>query len=305
VLDEIHMEIGLIFALLAAVAFAASQALFKKGASQTGESFSGVLIAVFTGIILFTFLLFFTGDWGKIWSLSWQGFALLAAAGIVHFVIARLLTYKSIQLIGANKASAITKTNILWTLIAGVTFLNEPLTILLVLGALGIAVGATLVSIEKKIAGGEEPSGISKINTIGVLSGLGGAACWAISAALVKPVLGEIGSPLAATFISYVAACPVLAGFLLNKEQRQQVTQLSRPSLIVLTLSGVAVAFGQIFRYTAFNYIPISVAQPFMGISIVFLLLFSFLINRNIEVFTWKVIMGMVMAMIGVFLISQ
>ncbi len=290
------MEKGIIFAFLAAIVFSAGIVLFKKGASQTGEALSGTMVCTFTGGILFLLLLLPTGDWSKLWALSWQGFVSLALAGIIHFAVSRLLYFKSIQLIGANKASTISKTTILWTVAVGVIFLREPLTIFLALGALCLTTGAILAGVERQ-------SEVSRIHTKGVLAALGAALLWAIAAGLVKPALAEIGSPLAATFISYIAASLVMTGFLPSARRRKQLTQLTRPSLFVLVISGLCIGIAQLFRYLSFNYLPISVSQPLIGTDTIFTLFFSFLINRNIEVFNWKVITGMVITVIGAFFI--
>lgn len=298
------MEKGIIFAILAAICFAIAQTTIRKGVSQTGESLSAAVISTFTGLVLLLLLLFFTGDWSKLWSLSWQGFVLLAAAGIIHFAVGRLLFCKCIQLVGANKTSAITKTNILWTVVIGIVFLSEPLTMPLVAGVLCLAAGAILAGMETQGAGAEKQSEIAKIHTKGVIIGLGTALCWGISAGLIKPALAEIGSSLAATFISYVAASLIMASLLFSAERRKQVTQLPRASLALLVFVGLCLSTAQLLRYTSFNYAPISVSQPLIGTDSIFTLLFSFLINRNIEVFTWKVITGMVITVIGAFLIT-
>ena len=47
------MEIGLIFALIAAVSFAGNVVLVRKAATRTGESFTAMAISVFIGIPFF------------------------------------------------------------------------------------------------------------------------------------------------------------------------------------------------------------------------------------------------------------
>jgi len=288
------MEEGLIFALLAAVCFGGSQVFVRRGIHQAGESLSATLISTFTGMLLVSFLLLFTAEWDKIWSLSWQGFVLLGTAGVIHFVAGRFLNYSCIRLIGANRASAITRTSLFYAVILGIIFLNELLTAFIILGVLCIAGGATLVSIEK-----EEK--ISKMRGKGILHGQGAAFCWGISAVLIKPGIEEIGSPLAATFISYVTASLLLAGLLLGKRHREQLIQFSHVSLAPLVIAGIFVSIAQLTRYIALSYSPVSVVQPLLGTNVLFTLLFSFLLNRKLEVFTWKVFTGMLATVVGAY----
>ncbi len=297
------MEKGLIFALLAAVAFAANTVYVRKAASQTGESFTSVVISVYIGILFFTALVFFSGEWSKLWSISWQGFALLGTAGIIHFVVGRLLVYNAVRLIGANKASALLRTSTLYAVILGVVFLNESITISLVLGVLFILVGATLVSIERKGVKEEKQGGGSSTEVKGILVALVGALCWGTSSVLVRQVVREIGSPFAAIFVSYLAASIVLSFFFFRKQHREQMVQFRSTALIPLAIIGITVSLAQLLNYIALSYSPASMVAPLVGTSIFLVLLFSFLLNRKIEIFTVKVISGMAIAAAGAFFI--
>ncbi len=297
------MEIGLILALLSAVCFAGSSIFLRKGTVQAGESTTAVIITVFLGAFFFLFILLFTAQWDKLWSLSWQGFAVLAIAGIIHYIGGRSLFYSSIRLIGANKSSILARTSAFYAVIVGVLFLKESLTTLLVLGVLCIVAGAILPILEKQSASVPHQRETSKTQTRGILSGLGAAFFWGISGALVKPVIEEIGSPVAAAFVTYTVAALLLAGLLFRKEQRVQLTQLRRASLIPILTSGTFVATAQLLRYTALSYSPVSLVSPLISTGALFIFIFSFLLNRNIEVFTWKVFAGMAAMIIGAFLL--
>ena len=292
------MEKGLIFALFAALSFAVSVVYLRRAVHQTGEAFTGVAISIFTGVPFFAASLFFSGEWGKLWSISEQAVILLVAAGISHFVLGRLLSYSSYRLIGANRTSAILQTQMFYAAIFGIVLLNESLTSFLVLGVVCIAAGATLVSTQR---GGE----IAKVRARGILAGFGGALFWGTSGVLIKPAVTELGSPYAAAFISYVAASVVLAGFLFGKRQREQLFQLPRKSLIPLIIAGILTSLAQLFRFAAFNYSPISLVVPLVGTSGFLIFFLSFLLNRNIEVFTWKVFIGIVATVLGTFLLFQ
>jgi len=292
------MERGLILALIGALCFAVSAIYLRRAVYQTGESFTGVAISVFTGVPFFTVSLFFSGGWDKLWSVSGQAFILLGAAGIMHFVLGRQLSYSCFRLVGANRGGAILRTQMFYAAIFGIAFLKEPLTIILVLGILCIAAGATLVSVKKV-------NETTEIHGRGVLAGLGGAFFWGTSGVLIRPAVVEIGSPYAGAFISYVVAAVIIAGLLFGKGQREQLFQLRRKSLIHLVISGVFVSVAQLFRYVALSYSPVSLVVPIMGTDVLFIFFLSFLINRNIEVFTWKVFIGIMVAVVGTFLLLQ
>ncbi len=174
----------------------------------------------------------------------------------------------------------------------------------MVLGILCITGGVTLVSIEKKGVGVEKQSELSKIKTKGILSGLAAGFFWGISPILVKPGVEEIGSPSTGAFVSFVFASLILAGILFRKGQREKLMKLRRSSLILLIIAGILITTAHLFRYTALSYSPVSLVTPFISIEVVLLLILSFLLNRKLEVFTWRVIVGMVAAAVGAILIS-
>ncbi len=293
------MELGPILALLAAACFGVSTTFVRRGVVEARESFSVLVIGLWVGTLFFSVLLLCTSEWNKLWSLSWQGFVLLGAAGIIHFIMGRFLYYSAVRLIGANRASGITRTSAFYAVTLGVLFLNEPLTMFLIFGVLCLAGGATLISVEK----GEETS---KIRAKGILAALGAAFCWGLSGVLIKPAVEEIGSTIAGALISYVAASIIAILYVsFGKKQREQLIQLRRATLIDFFIAAVFTSAAQLLRYVALSYSPVSVVEPLLGTSVLFTLLLSFVLIRKIEVFTWKVILGIVVTVVGTFLLFR
>jgi drug/metabolite transporter (DMT)-like permease len=300
------MEKGLILALLASVSFAGSVVFVRKATAQTGESFTPTAVSVFVGIPFFTVALFITGDWGKLLSISWQALISLGAAGIIHFIVGRLLGYSAYRLIGANKATPFVMTNPFYTVIFGVIFLNEILTVYLILGVICIFTGVALISTERKSVLEEEPRTFPRTEVKGILPALGAALCWGSTPILIKPAVAEIGSPFAAAFVSYSVASVVMAFFFCRGQYRQQMSQIPVFSaLISMVLGALCSSTGQLFFYTSLSYSPASLVNPLISTHILFIFLFSFLLNRHIEVFTLKIILGMVAIVAGTFFIFQ
>lgn len=291
------MELGVILALSSTVIFGAMGVLIRRGVYQSEESSPAAAISVFAGMPLVLLVLPFTVEWNQFCGLSWQVYVALGIAGILQFVLGRHLLFNAIRLIGANKSLAISRTSSLFVVIFGVTFLQESLTAWLGLGVLCIIVGAALVSFERK----EETS---RLQARGVFLSLGGALSVSIAAVLIKAVINEVGSFYLAVFVCYLVAFFLWSALLLRKEQRDQMLQLPRSSLVLLVISGALGVLGQSLRFAALNYSPVSVVQPLMATIVLFTLFFSFLINRKIDVFNWKVITGIMMLVVGVSLLS-
>ena len=104
--------------------------------------------------------------------------------------------------------------------------------------------------------------------------------------------------------ISYVAASIIAILYVsFGKKQREQLIQLRRATLIDFFIAAAFTSVAQLLRYAALSYSPVSVAQPLISTNVLFVLLFSFVLNRKIEVFTWKVILGIVVIVVGAFLL--
>lgn len=292
------MDLGLSFAIMAAAGFTMSTVLIRKGTFLSGESFTSVLISAFIGLLLFSITVPFTSGWGIIWSVSLRSLLLLSAGGILHFVIGRFLVYNAFRLIGANKTSAIARTQMLYPVILGIVLLKESLYIFLVLGVISLLVGAILVGMERK------DKVLKTYSSKGVAAAIIGALFWGISGVILKPGIEEIGSPFAAAFISYSAAALVMVLISLRKVRREQIKNLQGRTFLILAASSIFTSVAQLARFSALGISPVSVIDPLiLGITGLFIILASFVINRNIEVFTWKILLGTVVTIVGTYLL--
>jgi drug/metabolite transporter (DMT)-like permease len=300
------MDTGLILALIAAVSFAAGIVMVRKTAGEAGESFSVTAISIFIGIPFFAIAILVSGEWSKLLNISWRAMALLGSAGIIHFIIGRLLGYNSFRLIGANKATPFTMTNRFYTVLFSFLFLKESITLYIIFGVLCMFAGAALISTEKKSIAEKKEKSLSRNEVKGILTALGAALCWGITPVLIKPGVEEIGSSSAGAFVSYATAAIVMGCLLLNRPRRKQLTQLPlKKSVLPMALAGIFTATGQLLNFTALGQSPASVVTPLLSIQILFIFFFSLLINRKIEVFTWRVILGMAATVAGTFLLFQ
>jgi drug/metabolite transporter (DMT)-like permease len=291
------MESGFLFAILTAIAFALSQVLIRRATYQSEESFTAVVVSLLIGTPLFLIFITAAGEWPDFVSLTWSQYVLLVAAGLVHLIIARFLFFNSTRIIGANPTVAITRTSIVFSVIIGVVFLGESVTVLQGFAALIIMVGAILTNTEITRT-------TFRISSKGILMGFGTAICSSTSAALIRPVMQATDAVYAATFIMYLAAyVAILIILLFSRQQRKFVFRQNRRTFFVLSLNAVILVGGHLCRFTALEYGQISIVQPLIATMVIFVLLFSWIANRRIDVFNWRVIAGIIMVMLGVYLI--
>jgi drug/metabolite transporter (DMT)-like permease len=291
------MGTGFLFAILTAAAFALSQVMIRRATYQSEESFTAVAVSGLIGTPIFVILLTVFGEWSAFISFTWSQYVLLVAAGLVHLIIARFLFFNSTRIIGANPTVAITRTSIVFSVLFGVVFLGETVTVLQGFAAFVIMVGAILTNTEITRT-------TFRISTKGLLMGFGTAICSATSAALIRPVMQVTDNVYAATFVMYLAAyAAIILILVFSRQQRAFVLEQDRKTFTILALSAVILVGGHLCRFTALQYSPVSIVQPIIATIVIFVLLFSWIANRRIDVFNWRVIVGIVMVLLGVFLI--
>jgi transporter family protein len=249
------------------------------------------------GTPIFVVIVTLFGEWEEFISFTWQQYTLLSTAGLIHLIIARYLFFNSTRIIGANPTAAITRTSVIFSVTMGVAFLGESVTAQKIIAALLIMLGAILTTTEIT-------RNTFKISTRGLLMGLGTALCVAGSATLIRPVMVETDAIYAATFIMYVTAFIIIMVILFSRQQqRHYVLQQNRYTLLMLSVGAIFLVVGHIFRFYALQHSPVSVVEPIMATIVIFVLLFSFMVNRRIDAFNWRVVTGIVMVLAGVFLI--
>ena len=290
------------FAIIGAFAFATSTFILRRAVLNASDATVGVVLTVAMGMPFFMLVLVALGQVKSVASLSWQSYVWLSAAGIVHFVIARSLYYRSIQLYGANVSQVLVRIFPIVTVIFGVSLLNEPLTWNLVVGVLLIVCGIMVIGLNPQMfrSGQGLFSGIPrKAFLLGISVGL----CWGIGPILIKIGLSGQTSPVVGVFISYAAAIVILSLSLVNRDRRVAISNMKIGTIGLFILSGLFVSAAQLLSYIALSMAPASIVSPIFAISPVFLLTLSFLFNRKLEVFNAPLIAGTIAVIVGTILI--
>ncbi|MFQ5825876.1 MAG: EamA family transporter [Dehalococcoidia bacterium] len=289
---------GSLFALLGAGCFGLSAVFLRRGVVRGSDSSAGVLVSLFLAVPYFALILSGMGQIGEIGAFPWPGYIFLAGAGIVHFVLGRSLYYGAIQAVGANMAQILTAAGPLCSVIWGILIFSEPLTWELASGAALIISGVLLIvwgPTQARDALSVSPGMFIR----GVLSGLGAGVLYGSSPILVKWGLGEAGAPVAGTFISYIAASASMSFMLFHQGQRDNLMGMDRATLLWFSISGTLVATAQLFRYVALSLSPMSIVGPLFSASRMLVIIFSFILNRRLETFAPKVILGSVLVVFG------
>ncbi|MDP2647574.1 MAG: EamA family transporter [Desulfobacterales bacterium] len=294
------MSAGLL-ALLGAISFSFNGIVARRAVIKMMDASFSVLITIAAGMVFFVLILIGTGRLSNFASFSWQSYLWFSAAGIIHYILGRWFYLRCVQLVGANIAGIMSRTSPLVAVSMGVFMLGEALTWKLAMGILLIVLGVVLGALSPETFRGGKGL-LSGMPRRAFFYGMGTGVTWGASPILVKFGLAGVNAPIAGALVSNLAAFLVLGVFILSRNSRVTFEGIKAGSLGLFSLIGLFSALAHLFRFIALSSGPASVVSPIFSTSPVFLLLLSFLFNRQLEVFNRAVVIGIFAVVAGTIL---
>ncbi len=305
---------GGLLALLSAATFAFNDACARRGV-LTGTATQAMAITVPIGVPLFLLVIVASGHIETVFGFSSRAVLWLSLAGIIHFIWGRYWNYRASQAIGSNLVGPMQQLGIVVTLVLAVWVLDEVLTPLRMIGIVLVIVGPALArpsrpaaraageGVDDAAVAGAPPRVpiFTPRYAEGYLYALLSAVGYGVSPIFIRLGLESkgMGASLSGGMISYLAATLAFALILFRPSQLREVLAVKRVSAKWFTFSGILVCISQMFRYMALAIAPVSVVTPIQRLSIVFRLIFSWLLNREYEVFGGRVLIGILVSLIG------
>ena len=293
---------GPLLALLSAVFFALHAVFVRRAVLAVQDSSIGILISVPLSLPVLIPIVAFSGQFYNIFDFSWQSYLWLAASGIFFFVVGRTLIYQCSQLLGANISSILIRTSVLVSVVIGIVFLNEPFNLRIAVGVLLITMGIMLTGTSPQMFR-DADGHLTKIPASALLLGLCCGLSIGIAFIFVRMGLKDSNAPIAGVMVAYIAATIVLGFFLLNRKKRRLLFQTPGRVVGLFFFNGMLSLVANLIRYVALSLAPVSIVAPLIWTFPIFLLFFSFLLNRKLEIFNKTVIFGTITVVAGSFLL--
>ena len=295
--------LGVFLAALSAATFAFNNASARRGV-LTGSVAQALAITVPIGVPIFLLAALATGTLATLARFSGDAIALLALAGVLHFVVGRYGNFRAAQAIGANLSGPVIQLSVALTLALAVLVLREPLTPLRILGIVLLVLAPLLM---RNAEASESPTPASAPHKFvpryaeGYTFALLAALVYGVTPFLVRlaVIRGDLGSGIAGGLISYAAATAAVALLLLWPGQWRHAREIKPESLKWFTYSGVSVSIAQMFIYMAYAVAPLSVVTPVLQLHHLLRLVFSRLLNPHHEIFGGRMILATVLSLLG------
>ena len=299
--------LGGLLSLLAALTFALNNAFARRGV-LTGSVMQALAVSVPFGVPFLFVATWVFGGLPAIAGFSTASLLWLAAAGIVHFCMGRYCNYRATKAIGANLVGPLQDLNIIYSMVMAVVILGEQITVLKVIGFVLVMFGPVIVLNKpgKPKKQDAKKSTFTPVYAEGYLFGFLSGVCYGTSPILVRQglVTSDIGASVAGSFISYCAATAVVVLLMFIPGNASDVRKLQWSTARWFAVAGLFVAISQMVRYMALAVAPVTVVQPISRLSSIFRIYFGWLLNREHEVFSRKVIFGTVVSLCGALVLS-
>ena len=247
--------------------------LVKIGVEDTD---SHLLTALRTIVVLiFSWIMVFVvGSQGTISEVSPKTLLFLCASGITTGA-SWICYFHALQIGDVNKVVPIDKSSVVLTILLGVLFLGEPMSVSKGICVILIAAG-TYLMIEKK-QGTEEGKKKSKSAILyALLSAVFASLTALLSKIGIVGIESNLGTAIRTIIVLIMAWLIVLAG-----GKQKQIKDVSRKSWTFIILSGIATGLSWLCYYRALQDGPISVVLPIDKLSILISIAFAYIIFKE------------------------
>jgi uncharacterized membrane protein len=276
-------------ALVAAITSASATILIRQGLRAYGP-YTGFWINLLVGTVCVWIAVLATGGPGRP---PVTGIALFALAGLIGTVAGRLLRFISIETVGASISAAMVNLSPLVSSVLAVLLLGERITVPIALGTLVIVLGTTLLS-----AGGKKIGVRPAQLVLPILS----SACFGLVAVIRKIGLTDVG-PVVGMAVNVTTALIAFTAFLLASGQQRAMICRGR-SLAIFIAAGVTENLAVFLIIVALGLGTVSVVAPLTNVAPIFVLLFSLLFLRGIEILNTRLVVGTLLTVLGAVLIT-
>jgi transporter family protein len=279
-----------VLALVGALCSAGATILIRQGLRQ-GDAYSGFWINLVVGTV---------GLWIAVFLLApattFQARAIpyFALSGLIGTVAGRLLRFVSIDKVGASVAAAINNLNPFISTALAIVFLGEQVTVPILTGTAVIVLGTVLLSASGRQVG---------FRPLHLLYPFLSATCFGVVAIIRKIGLSHTG-PLFGLAINVTAALITFSLFL-GAIGHWRTMVCTRRSLWYYIAAGMAENVGVLLTLVALGLGTVSVVAPLSGAAPLFVLPMTFMFLKGVERLTWRIVVGVILIVCGVYLLTR
>ncbi len=290
---------GIVLALLSTLMLGSNKLAVRKSLFGMDESFAS-FIAILLSIPIFGLPILLYG-WGSA-PLTWEVILVFAAAGILNYSIGRYFVWKSISILGANRANVVASTQVVYAVTIAIAVLGQTVGIVQ-----GVGIGLVLLGIGFISFGNFGSLALDPAQkTRGIVWGGLGAFLWGISQVLMQVGISLYSNATTATFLvsaaSLLGVVPVL--FVVQRYQERSPYRIDRKSLVMVLIAGLLANFGLYFRFAALQNVSLTIVATINAMNPLVTLVLSYALIRELEFINARTVVAIMVSVVGVILMS-
>lgn len=280
-------------ALLATVFYALSSNLVRAGMDNSrtvGALFVSLTVNL---VVLWTASLLLFDVSVDLW--RWRYFV---AAGALAPVAARFFNYSGIDKLGVNVSTPLTYMYPFVSIVIAVPLLGERLPPAGLLGGVFVVFGGAVLALP------DEETAFHIDDRKFLLLPLAAALLYGISHVLRKVGIDLVTSPVIAAAVTATTSWVLLAGYL-GVTRSFDLVRVNRREALLFGTAGLVTSAAIPLLYLAFSLGSVVLVTPITNVSPLFVLLFSYVLYRDGEPFTRRVVGGTVLIVLGLVLLAR
>jgi len=292
------LAVAVAFAFLAACGFASGNVLVRVG-TQRVPAPTATLLTVFSGIILILGLALILRLDG-IKSLSTESLGWILVLGIAGYPIARLFMITAISMVGAARAVPMAGLQPVVAFILGVALLGERPDLLVIVGTPIIVVGLFFVVMPRR--GSASGDGVAKVQRVGYLLAIGGAATFATRDVISRHVVADLIDPLVSAGLALAVGGTILA-VILHRQAAKSIMTIPKNYLLICMLAGVFQGLAVASLFQALSRAPVTVVSPIYASQPLLTLILAHFFLKRLEAIDFLLALGTMVSVVGVILV--
>jgi drug/metabolite transporter (DMT)-like permease len=287
--------IGIVLALLSAMAFGFSQVLVRRKLDESNFFFISLAITIMGNIILWPIALILT----NLRTINFEGVLFFVVAGLLAPAIVRLIYFKGMEAVGVSANASVFATYPMYSSLLAVLILGEVLVAENWIGIICVIVG--IVYMERNLSNSETRS--KKTPRKGFVFPLIASLTFAFSQIVRKQGLNIYNEPLLGVAIGYSSAL-LLYILLLVFSNPAGGSKFSGEDLRLFWKPGLGISLAWLLSFLALSQESVSIIAPLLQTELLFVLFFGYIFLRKIEDITFKLIISALLIVTGVILVS-
>lgn len=276
--------LAIALALSGAFGVAAHSLLIRVGTAKSGGTVNDALLVVllsnFVVVVPATVVMHPSA------SVTPVGVAAFVGAGMVATILGRISLYKGIELAGSSRTEPLKVTQLIHATIIPVVVLGEVLSVLHLVGILGILLGVATISLE----GQSERNMSLEQSRVGIMFGLAAGLFYGLEPTLAKIGMGEDIPILVGIAIKTVTALVLFVMYLYLSDW--SFTARSSSNWWFAAAGATNTVF-LVSYYAALEIAPVTRVYPIIQTSPLFIIGLSLLfVPSHLERITWNLVVG-------------